>query len=163
MIFKDLVKKHRMVGHLAFIGGIQLSACVEILVDYYMATEHFLAAIAPVVGALLIGASSYYSIVLSWEIGEIVSIGHQANGTLVKRETIIEEELDKEGKSRLFGKMRKVDMLKAYFVADVILSIIGLAMIVLSRLAANLLVQTSMDDCAQIMEQGYLVLRSLFT
>lgn len=139
MNFRALVKRERVVRHFAFLAGIQLSVCVEILVDYYMSAEPFVQApfwlaVSPVVGALLLGASSYYSIAISWEVGEILSIGHRADETLVKRGIIIDEEFEKEVNNRLLGRIKKLGLLKAYFITDIVLTIVGIALIIGPRL-----------------------------
>lgn len=133
MNLRDISKTHVGMNYFAFLGGIQISAGINLYVNLYAMDLSTLVLSYLILGGLLILLGGYLSTILTWEASKIIKEGEKAEGTIFNKEG----EMDKKLKETLsiFGiDIKRITKIKMYFYSDVALTGIGLILIFLSRI-----------------------------
>lgn len=129
---KELLESTLTMNYLSFISGIQVGACITLLVNLYDTSLYGLKLGIVIFGCIFIFFAGYLSALISWKINNIITEGHRAKGTLVHPNEIMDEMLGKKIQT-LFGTYSEEQILTGYFCFDIILSLGGVALILSSK------------------------------
>lgn len=130
MNLRDISTTHVGMNYFAFMGGIQISAGVNLYVNLYAMNLSTLAISYLIIGGLLIFLGGYFLTVLMWEASKIIKEGEKAVGTIFDGEEKMNEKL-----SILKIDVKGITKIRMCFYSDVTLTGIGLTLIFLSRIA----------------------------
>jgi hypothetical protein len=134
MNLRDISTTHIGMNYFAFMGGIQISAGVNLYVNLYAMNLSTLILSYLIIGGLLIFLGGYFSTVLMWEASKIIKEGEKAVGTVFKEEDKMNEKLN-ETLSIFRIDIKRITKIRMCFYSDVVLTGMGLILIFLSRIA----------------------------
>ena len=124
-----------IANHLFFIAGIQVAACVELLVSNYFVDIELQQSILAILASLVLGASSYLSLVLGGQIQYVTKVGERAERTTLESEIdeLMNDRLKESVPMVLCGSRKRIDKMRMLLYSDVFLSISGLVIVSLGK------------------------------
>jgi len=134
MKVRGIVKSPLAATYLAFVSGVQISACVELLIGLYDVILSFERFVSVVSGGLLLGAGAYFSAFLAWEINDVIHAGEKARGTIIGVGELMDEKLDEEVTILFKARVKLIDRITVHLCSDVVLTVLGLCLIIAIRL-----------------------------
>lgn len=133
MRVRDIAKNRLAATYLAFISGVQISACVELLVGLYDIILSFERFVSVVLGGLLLGAGAYFSAFLAWEINDVVREGEKARGTIIDAGELMDEKLNQEVGLLFKARVKRIEKITMHLCSDIVLTVLGLCLIITIR------------------------------
>lgn len=131
---KEILTSTFAMNYLSFLSGVQVGACIHLLVSIYETSLNLLMLTLVIIGSVLIFLGGYLSAFISWEINKIITEGYRIREKeiFVKSEDKMYEMLSKE-RRMLFSTWTTEHLLAVCFRFDIILSAVGLLLIILPK------------------------------
>lgn len=134
-MIQKLVKISIVANYLWFIAGIQIAAGVNLFINAYFIDLLFQKFLIIVVAGLVLGLGGFLSLILGAEIESIVKITQLYKGTPLEKDS--DQHMDNElGKNvHVFNRypLKRITKIRILLYSDTLLSIIGIALIVISK------------------------------
>jgi len=134
-MIKRLAKKDIVVKYLWFIAGLQISAAVELFMNFNFVDFPLRRFLPMLLAGFALGASSLVSLMLASEVEHVVKAGESMLGTTLERDRNqqMDHELNKTVPSIFRGSLKRKHKITAIFCSDGFLSILGIGLTILSK------------------------------
>jgi len=134
-VIRRLAKKDIVVKYLWFIAGLQISAAVQLFINAYFIDLPLRKFLLIILAGIVLGFSSFVSLILSSETEHVVKAGEYTLGTTLERDRNqeMDNELNKTVPMIFMGSMKRLGKIRTIFYSDVFLSVLGLGMTISSK------------------------------
>ena len=132
---RRLAKRDIVAKYLLFLAGVQIAAAVNLLTNACFVNLPWCVFSRILVAGFAFGVGSFLSFMLSGEVERVVEAGEAVLGTPLERDRDDEmnSKLDETVSIVLVGSRRRVDRIGVVFWADVVVTVLGLSMTLMSR------------------------------
>ena len=134
-MIERLARRDIVAKYLWFIAGLQIAAAVALFVNVYFIDLPLRKFFLIVVAGLVLGVSSFVSLMLASEIEYVVKAGESMVGTTLEKnkDKAMNNELNKTVSMMFLKPMKRINKIRAIFCSDVFLSAAGLGITILSK------------------------------
>ncbi len=138
MKLRDIVSSLTGINYFSFLGGIQISAIINLYTELYLLNFLTINLIFIVIASIFMFCGGYLSMLLAWESTKIIKEGEKAVGTLYPPEKLMNDYLDAELKIFKY-KFRKITKLRIYFYSNVTITVTGIVFFIMAQIDFQLL------------------------